>query len=119
MIDKKILLITMLFLSANTYASEQDPVVCLSNDTLPKHCTKGDILVVRPKEVATSCDFTQQIVKLKPSKDKVEFLCRYTGNILKIKPNTSRPPKPINMQPMPPVQRNRKKSSFGSMPFFN
>lgn len=119
MIKTVFILITTSIFSITSFASDVDPVVCLSNDALPKHCKEGDILVVRPKEVATSCDFTQEIVRLKPAKDKVEFLCRYTGNILKIKPNTSRPPKQMAPQPLPPIQRNRRKSSFGSMPFFN
>ncbi len=82
--------------------------VCLSNDAQPKHCKAGDIIVVRPKEVATSCDFKQQIVRLKPSKDAIEFLCSYTGTILKIRPNTSKPPQqPMNNQPMPPPRKKR------------
>lgn len=85
--------------------------VCLSNDALPKHCKAGDIIVVRPKEVATSCDFSQQIIKLKPSKESIEFLCRYTGTILKIRPNTSKPAQPPrnNYQQRPP---QRKKNFF-------
>jgi len=83
--------------------------VCLSNDTLPKHCKAGDIIVVRPKEVATSCDFNQQIVKLRPSKEATEFLCRYTGKILKIRPNTSRPPQqPAKNFQRPPQKRKKK-----------
>jgi len=91
--------------SGTAYAEQQ---VCLSNDALPKHCNAGDIIVVRPKEVATTCDFTQQIVKLQPSKDAIEFLCRYTGKILKVKPNTSLPPQPV--QPMYPQQPPKKRS---------
>jgi hypothetical protein len=83
--------------------------VCLSNDTLPKHCNAGDIIVVRPKEVATSCDFSQQIVKLRPSKESTEFLCRYTGKILKIRPNTSKPPQqqPMNNFQRPPQKKKK------------
>ncbi|MBF0264384.1 MAG: hypothetical protein HQL46_03870 [Gammaproteobacteria bacterium] len=120
MTKNNLLLLSMVLISSNLYASKDDPVVCLSNDTTPKHCKAGDILVVRPKEVATSCDFTQQIVRLKPAKNKVEFLCRYTGKVLKIKPNINRPAKPMSAPPqMPPIQRSRRKSSFGSMPFFD
>ncbi|MFK5892601.1 MAG: hypothetical protein QM504_05225 [Pseudomonadota bacterium] len=84
-------------IAASQFAvANSDQRVCLSNDALPKHCKAGDIIVVRPKEVATSCDFSQQIIKLKPSKESIEFLCRYTGRILKIRPNTS---KPVQQQP--------------------
>lgn len=83
--------------------------VCLSNGTQPKHCKAGDILVVSPEQIATSCDFRQQIVKLKPSKTATEFLCTYTGNILKIRPNTSKPPQPPMQMQQP---RPRKKSFF-------
>ena len=105
--------ITGLFISAAIMAiasshavASSEQRVCLSNDTLPKHCKAGDIIVVRPKEVATSCDFSQQIIKLKPSKESIEFLCRYTGKILKIRPNTSRPPQqPINNFQRPPQKK--------------
>ena len=91
---------------SNLMAQQQ---VCLSNGSLPTHCRSGDIIVVRPKEVATSCDFTQQIVKLRPGKDSVEFLCRYTGKILSIKPNTSLPPRPLQPQyPIKPKKKSRK-----------
>ena len=97
-------------ISQTGFAATAEKKVCLSNDSQPKHCKAGDIIVVRPKEVATSCDFSQQIVRLKPSKDDIEFLCRYTGKILKIRPNTTRPvqqPRPMNNQPMPPPRKKR------------
>ncbi len=88
--------------------AKSDQRVCLSNDALPKHCKAGDIIVVRPKEVATTCDFNQQIIRLKPSKESVEFLCSYTGKILKIRPNTSKPPQPpINNYPVPPKRKKK------------
>jgi hypothetical protein len=98
--------------ASQTAAANSEQRVCLSNDTLPKHCKTGDIIVVRPKEVATSCDFSQQIIKLRPSKESIEFLCRYTGKILKIRPNTSK--KPVQQPPRNNFQRppKRKKKFF-------
>lgn len=99
-----------LAISQTGFAATSEQKVCLSNDSQPKHCKAGDIIVVRPKEVATSCDFSQQIIKLKPSKDSIEFLCSYTGKILKIRPNTTKPlqqQQPMNRQPMPPPRKKR------------
>ncbi len=97
-------LLWILAVPSPLYAEQK---VCVSNDTLPKHCKAGDIIVVRPKHVALVCDFNQQIVKLQPSKTAKEFLCRYTGKILSIQPNTSKPPPPPPMN-YPPQKKKRK-----------
>ncbi len=94
---------------ANIANAEQR--VCLSNKTQPKHCKAGDIIVVSPQHIATSCDFSKQIIKLKPSKTSIEFLCSYTGTNLKIRPNTSKPPQQQQRQPYP-APRPRKKTFF-------
>lgn len=97
-----------LLLSSPIALAEQK--VCVSNHSLPKHCTAGDIIVVRPAKVALVCDFDKQIIELKPSEKSTEFLCVYTGRILNIKHGPKPPPK---RQAYP--QKKKKKK----MPFFN
>ncbi|MFK5983959.1 MAG: hypothetical protein QM479_00850 [Pseudomonadota bacterium] len=93
---------------SHTAFANAEQRVCLSNDTQPKHCRAGDIIVISPQEIATSCDFKQQIVKLKPSKTSIEFLCTYTGRILKIRPNTSKPPQQLrNPYPANPPRKKK------------
>jgi len=101
----------VLLLTSQLSFAEQK--VCVSNDTLPRHCNAGDIVVVRPAKIALVCDFNQQIIKLKPSAKTTEYLCVYTGNILKVKHNPNPPPPQRKAYP----QKKKKKKS--KMPFFN
>lgn len=103
--------VTLLLASLASSAAVAEQQVCVSNNTLPKHCKAGDIVVISPQHIALVCDFDKQIVKLRPSKSSKEFLCVYTGHILSIKPNTSKPPKPP-VSNYPPPHRKKKKSFF-------
>ena len=104
----------LLVLSNNSFAE----FFCISDQGKPKHCEKGDILLVKPTLVPRVCDFDAQILRMPKAENKAEYLCRYTGNILAIKELKSRR-QPINqrnnMRPLPPKKNNK---MFDSMPFF-
>jgi len=99
----------VLLLSSQFSYAEQK--VCVSNHSLPKHCSAGDIIVVQPAKVALVCDFDKQIIELKPSAKSTEFLCVYSGNILKVKHGPKPPP---SRNPYTQPKKKKKK-----MPFFN
>jgi len=102
---------TLLALSNSSYAVEY---FCISNHEKPKHCSEGDIVVVKPTMMPRVCDFSQQILRMPKGENSAEYVCRYTGKILSVK-ELKRPKKNKGMYP-PPVKE--KKKGFGSMPFF-
>lgn len=112
-ITSGIVAVALLVISSNSFAE----YFCLSDQGKPKHCEKGDILLIKPTLVPRVCDFDAQILRMPKTDKSAEYLCRYTGNILAIKElkNRRRPNPPVNQMP-PPKQKNNK--MFDSMPFF-
>ncbi|WP_198263408.1 hypothetical protein [sulfur-oxidizing endosymbiont of Gigantopelta aegis] len=104
----------LLVISNNSFAE----YFCISDQGKPKHCEKGDIILVKPTLVPRVCDFDAQVIRMPKSEKKAEYLCRYTGTILAIKELKSRRPPPSQnngMRPPPPKKNN---GMFGNMPFF-
>ncbi len=91
---------------------------CIADQGKPKHCEKGDIVLVKPTLVPRVCDFDAEILRMPKAKNTAEYLCRYTGNILDIKELKNRrpPAKQYNSMPTQPKRNNNK--MFNSMPFF-
>ena len=105
---------TFLVISNNSFAE----YFCISDQSKPKHCDQGDIILVKPTLVPRVCDFDAEILRM-PKTDKVaEYLCRYTGTILAVKELKSRrsPVNQNNKMSPPPKKKNNK--MFDSMPFF-
>lgn len=110
----------LLLISSSSFADEY---FCISSQGKPKHCNKGDIVLVKPTMVPRVCDFDAEILRMPKSETQAEYLCRYTGTILAVKELISRKPPPAsqnnNTRP-PPQQRQQKKNKmFDNMPFFN
>lgn len=104
---------TLLLISNNSFAE----YFCISDQSKPKHCEQGDIILIKPTMVPRVCDFDAEILRMPKSEKTAEYLCRYTGEILAVKElkNRRRPAaKPMDMAP-PPKKDNK---MFGNMPFF-
>ncbi len=110
----QVLLAAVLLLIANNSFAEY---FCISDQGKPKHCEKGDIVLIKPTLVPRVCDFDAQILRMPKTDKTAEYLCRYTGTILAIKELKSRRPPKINNNMRPPPKKNNK--MFGNMPFFN
>ena len=106
---------SLLILANNSFAE----YFCISDQGKPKHCDKGDIVLVKPTLVPRVCDFDAQILRMPKSDKKAEYLCRYTGTVLAIKElkNRRTPTNQSNGMRPPPHKKNNK--MFDSMPFFN
>ncbi|MCK5698160.1 MAG: hypothetical protein KAI02_08365 [Gammaproteobacteria bacterium] len=105
-----------LLLGNNSFAEH----FCLSDQSKPTHCVKGDIILIQPTLVPRTCDFDAEILRMPKTDKTAEYLCRYTGVILDIKElKNRRRPAPMNpnngMRPPPKKQSN---NPFDSMPFF-
>ncbi len=104
-----------LILSNNSFAE----YFCLSDQGKPKHCAKGDILLVKPTLMPRVCDFDAQILRMPKTDKTAEYLCRYTGNILAIKELKTRRATTNQMNNMrPPPSKKKNNKMFDSMPFF-
>ncbi len=106
---------SLLMLANNSFAE----YFCISDQGKPKHCDKGDIVLVKPTLVPRVCDFDAQILRMPKGDKTADYLCRYTGTILAIKELKSRRP-PINQNNglRPPTHKKNNKI-FNNMPFFN
>ncbi len=105
---------SLLLMTSNSFAEQ----FCLSEGTKPIHCKAGDIILVGPKEVPLSCDFSKQILQMSKNEKSSDYVCTYTGKILKIQkapPKAGPPPGSNPAQYAPPPKRN--KSMFDTMPF--
>lgn len=104
-----------LVLANNSFAEH----FCLSDQSKPKHCEKGDILLIKPTLVPRVCDFDAEILRMPKTDKTAEYLCRYTGTVLDIKElkNRRRPPVNPNNGVRPPP-RKKNNNPFESMPFF-
>jgi hypothetical protein len=107
---------SLLLISNSSFASE----FCLSENTQPTHCKAGDIILIGPRNVPLTCDFSKQIIQMSKKEKTPEYICTYTGKILKIKKGPVKAPPPRTNNPAnygPPPKQN--KSMFGNMPFMN
>lgn len=115
-ITRGIITAALLVLSSNSFAE----YFCISDQGKPRHCEKGDIILVKPTLMPRVCDFDAQILRMPKAENKAEYLCRYTGNILAIKELKSRRQSINQMNNMrqaaPPPKKNNK--MFDNMPFF-
>ena len=114
------LTVALLLISNNSFA---DQYFCISSQGKPKHCSKGDIVLVKPTMVPRVCDFDAEILRMPKSETQAEYLCRYTGTILAVKELISRKPaasQNSGMRPPPQQQQRKKKNNkmFDNMPFF-
>jgi len=92
---------------------------CISDQGKPKHCEKGDIILVKPTLMPRVCDFDAQILRMPKNAKTAEYLCRYTGVILDIKELQSRRKTMNQKKPAPPPPAKRKNNNmFNNMPFF-
>ncbi len=103
-------------LSNNSFAE----YFCLSDQSKPKHCEKGDIILIKPTLMPRVCDFSAEILRMPKTDKTAEYLCRYTGVILDIKElkNRRRPPAMNSNNNMRPPPKQKTNNPFESMPFF-
>jgi len=103
-------------LANNSFAAH----FCLSDQGKPKHCEKGDILLIKPTLMPRVCDFDAEILRMPKTDKTAEYLCRYTGVILDIKElkNRRRPPPMNPNNSMRPPPKKKSNNPFDTMPFF-
>jgi len=106
-----------LLVLSNTSFAEQ--YFCISDEGKPKHCNKGDIILIKPTMVPRVCDFDAEILRMPTGESQADYLCRYTGTIMSVKElkSRNRPVPPQNKSMRPPEKRKNNKM-FDSMPFF-